>query len=129
MNPGHVEIVKEIYAAFGRRDEAALMKLVAADIQVTQSAALPWGGTYTGHAGLKQFLTTLLAHVDSRVNFERYVDAGDHVAAVGFVSGTVRKNGASFNIPIVHLWRIRDGQAVIFNPYIENALMLEALAK
>ena len=127
MPASNVELIQAVYAAFGRRDEAALLSLIAPDIQISQSPALPWGGKYSGHAGLKQFFTTLLSHVDSRVEFERYIDAGDHVAAIGRVKGTVRANGRTFDIPIAHVWQIRHGQAAAFNPYIENALMLEAL--
>jgi len=128
MAKSNVEIVQAVYAAFGRRDKIALAMLIAGDIEIVQSTALPWGGEYHGFAGLKQFFETLLTHVDSQVEFERMIDAGDQVAAVGWVSGTVRANGREFRIPIVHLWKIRDGRAAAFHPYIENALMLEALA-
>jgi ketosteroid isomerase-like protein len=126
-SPDNRKLVESLYAAFGRRDLAAIAALTSPDIMVTQSTSLPWGGHYTGFEGLQRFLTTLVQHVDSKLEIERLVDAGDHVVAVGWTVGSVRANGKPFKVPIAHVWKIRDGKLAAFSPYIENALMLEAL--
>jgi ketosteroid isomerase-like protein len=41
----------------------------------------------------------------------------------------VRANGATFDIPEVHRWTIRDGKAVAAHFAIDTAAMLEALGR
>ena len=59
----------------------------------------------------------------------RSTQNGDSVVAVGHSHGTVKANGNSFDIAIVHVWHLRDGKAVLFEPYVDTAGMLKALGK
>jgi ketosteroid isomerase-like protein len=122
-----IERVQEIYDSFQRRKLPALLSLTAPDIEVIQSPELPWGGNYSGHEGMKQFLTQLLEHLDSRVEIERFIDAGDRVVAVGRTVGKARATGLEFDIPFVHVWTVREGRFVRFESYLDNATLLAAL--
>jgi ketosteroid isomerase-like protein len=122
-----VENVEAIYVAFGRRDLPAVLRHLGKDIEIVQSAELPWGGIYLGHAGVQQFYTALQTHLDSRVEMERLLDAGDHVVAVGRTVGKARSTGLEFDVPVVHVWRFRDGRVSRFEAYIDNTAMLCAL--
>ena len=53
--------------------------------------------------------------------------ADDEVIQCGRTKGTVRANGAAFDIPEVHRWKLRDGKAVEAHFAIDTAAMLEAL--
>jgi hypothetical protein len=127
MSQANIELVKQLYAAFGRKDMAAIAKLVAADIKITQSRELPWGGEYHGLDGLGKFFATLSAHVKSTLAFERFIDAGDHVVAIGSTRGAVVASGREFDVPIAHVWEVRDGLIVCFRPFIDNPTMLASL--
>jgi uncharacterized protein len=39
----------------------------------------------------------------------------------------VLENGASFDIPEVHVWELRDGKIVRFQVYIDTPAMLDVL--
>lgn len=119
--------LESLYAAFARRDANTIRSLISPEIVIEQTSALPWGGNYSGHAGLQEFFDALLSHIDSSVHIERILEAGEHVVAIGRTKGTVRANGKSFDVPVVHVWRVQDGKLTAFHPYIENAQMLEAL--
>lgn len=41
----------------------------------------------------------------------------------------MRANGASFDIPEVHVWELRDGKVVRYHVYIDTPAMLEALGR
>src|SRR5262249_3935003 len=127
MSQNNRKIIEYDYEAFAQQYRSTILALVSPDVVITQSAALPWGGHYSGYDGLQRFFATLLGHVDSKVEIHQMVDAGDHVVAIGRTKGTVRSTGKSFDVPIAHVWRIREGRVAGFNPFIENALMLEAL--
>jgi len=123
----NVLLVQRIYDAFRRRDVDKILSLYDPDIEISQSAEIPWGGEYRGHAGARQFIAALTQHITSAVTFEQIIDAGDRVAVIGRTKGTVNITGAAFDVPIVHLWELRNGLAVRAMYNIDNPTMLEAL--
>jgi ketosteroid isomerase-like protein len=122
-----VEKIEELYRAQQKRDIRAILMLMSEEVEIMQSTELPWGGHYRGHEGVKNFLTKLTEHLDSQVQVERMIDAGDKVAVVGRTVGKARKTKLEFDLPIVHIWTMCEGQVVRFEPYIDNATMLAAL--
>ncbi|HYG34566.1 MAG TPA: nuclear transport factor 2 family protein [Clostridia bacterium] len=122
-----VEKVEQIYRAFGRRNLESALHVMAEKVEIIQSPELPWGGQYVGHDGVKQFVAVLTQHLDSRVVIERFIDAGEHIVAVGQTVGKARATNLEFEIPFVHVWTFHEGQVIRFQPYIDNATMLAAL--
>ena len=122
-----VEKVEELYAAIGWRDVGALLMLMAHDVEIVQSAELPWGGVYRGHDGVRQFLGKLAEHIESHVEIESLIDAGEHVVAVGRTVGKTRATNLEFSVPVDHVWTLHDGQVTRFESYIDNATMLAVL--
>lgn len=125
---GNVETVKNVYAGLARRDIEAVLRLYAADVEVTQSAELPWGGRFVGHAGVREFFARLTGLVDSAVTLERFIDAGEHVVALGRTRGVVRASGAAFDVPLAHVYTLRGGVVVQVHNMIDDPPMLAALA-
>lgn len=128
MNSTAVEVVREVYAAFARRDVAGVFRWFAGDVEIVQSTELPWGGVYRGHAGAREFLQRLTGTINSSVAVERILDAGGRVVAIGWTRGTVNATGAKFEVPIAHVWEVRDGLVRRVEFYIDNPTMLAALA-
>jgi len=129
MAQSHVESIQALYRAFLKRELMTILSLVDPGIEIRQTELLPWGGTYKGLGGLKDFFGKLLDHLDSKVDFTQWIESGNTVVAIGHSHGTVKANGNSFDIPIVHVWHLRDGKAVLFESYVDTAAMLKALGK
>jgi ketosteroid isomerase-like protein len=127
MGHENIDTIRRVYEAMKARDADVMEKLFADDISVWQSPELPWGGEYEGHDGVFTFFLTLVEHIESQVTTESLFAAGDHVVQTGRTRGTVRANGASFDIPEVHVWELRDGKVVRYQSYIDTPAMLEAL--
>jgi ketosteroid isomerase-like protein len=128
MSQTNLDTITELYKAFENRDLDAILALFDPAIEITQTDALPWGGSYHGHAGAGTFLQTLLAHVDSAVTTERMFAAGDHVVEIGRTSGRTVTGGVPFDVAEVHVWRLRDGKIVAYDAYLDTPAMLAALA-
>lgn len=129
MSQENVALIQSLYTAFARRDMTAIFKLASPDIHIHQSAELPWGGKYHGHEGLREFLAGLAAHLDNTgLPIDRYLDADNHVIAIGRTEGTVRASGKPFDVPLAHVWTIEDGLATHFTPYIDHPTMRASLA-
>ena len=122
-----IEKVEELYSAYQKRDLRSMLLLLANDIELVQSAELPWGGIYRGHDGFRQLLSTVDGHLNARVLIERLIDAGDKVVAVGRTVGKTRATQLEFDVPIVHVWTFHDGLATRFESYIDNPTMLAVL--
>ncbi len=123
----NVELVESLYEAFRRRDVPEILSRLDPEVAIFQSTDLPWGGAYKGADQFGFFFRNLTRHIDSTLVFERYLDSGDHVVAIGRTQGTVVATGHPFDVPIVHLWEIRDGKVLSFTPYIDNPTMQASL--
>ena len=69
----------------------------------------------------------MLGAIDSTVTVERFIDAGDHVAAVGRTRGRTRAGGGAFDPAVAHVWTVRDGRIAQLEVYIDTPAMQEAL--
>ena len=123
-----LQVVSRIYDAMARKDIDALLELVDPAVVITQDDALPWGGRHAGREGLVEFSLALVGNIDSAVSAEAMFQAGEQVVQYGRTRGTVRANGAAFDIPECHVWTVRDGRAVAADFFIDSAAMLDALA-
>jgi uncharacterized protein len=127
MSAANVGIVREAYAALAARQLQKIVQLAAPDLEIEQSAAIPWGGRYRGVAGLQQFAVRLTQHVDSIMTPESFVDAGDQVVAIVRTRGIARATGLSFDVPAVHVWTLREGKLARFQAFIDHPTMEAAL--
>jgi uncharacterized protein len=123
-----VRLVEALYEGFRHRDMPAILELLAENVELEQSQELPWGGSFSGHDGARRFFGQLGSRVTSTLMFERLIDSGERVAAVGWTEGTVNVTGAAFRVPVVHLWRVRHGKIARAEFYIDQPRMLSALA-
>jgi ketosteroid isomerase-like protein len=123
-----LEVVREIYDAFARRDGATILGRLHADVEFHQTELLPWGGRFRGHDGAREFFERLRDAIESAVTVDRFIEAGDHVAVTGRTRGHTRSGGTAFDVAIVHVWTVRDGRVSRFEAYIETPAMLAALA-
>jgi uncharacterized protein len=120
-------VVRSVYDAYARRDVAAVLSAFAPDVVFVQTDLLPWGGRYEGIEGAQASIGKLFAHVDSKVEIEETVSAGDHVVVIGRTRGTTRTTGAEFDIRVVHVWTVVNGRILRFEAYIDTPAMLSAL--
>ncbi len=121
-------IVRAVYAAFERGDVQAVLARFDPDVEIKQSEALPWGGLYRGHEGALRFFGTLVAHIETQVEIDRLIVAGDSVVENGRTCGRARDSGRRFEIDETHVWEVNDGKVVSMHAFVDDAAMLAALA-
>jgi len=113
MAAGDVEVVRQAYAAFTRRDVERVREILDPDVEWGQPEALPWGGTYRGAEDVIRFLGSVGDHVDDlRVDVDEYLACGATVVALGRVEGRSRSTGREFAVRLAHVWRLRDARVV-----------------
>ncbi|MGH9271039.1 MAG: nuclear transport factor 2 family protein [Ilumatobacteraceae bacterium] len=124
-----VEIVRRIYADFAAGGIDAIMGLADPDIVITQDPALPWGGRFVGTDGVAEFVTKLVGTIESAVEIDTVFAAGDRVVQHGRTRGTVRANGAAFDVAECHVWTVRDGRVLAADFFVDSATMLAAIER
>ena len=129
MSSPAVQVVKGIYEAFAVRDVAKVFSHFAPDLEIRQTSALPWGGVYHGHAGAREFFERLTQQINSTVTIERMIDAVEHVVVIGRTAGRVNATGATYDVPLAHVWRVRGELVTRVEFHIDTPMMLAALAR
>jgi ketosteroid isomerase-like protein len=100
VSAANLTLVRELYDAFARRDLSAALARLHPDVEIRQTDLVAWGGHYRGHEGARKFFGRVLGAIDSTVTVERFIDAGDHVAAVGRTRGRTRAGGVAFDLAV-----------------------------
>lgn len=121
-------VVRAAYAAYLRRDAAAVAALFHPDCEVFQSPELPWGGEHRALAGLQAFMGGMLAAIDTRIEEEVLFEAGDRVVSIGRSRGRALATGRAFDLPAVHLYRIEGGRIRRYEAHVDTPAMRAALA-
>ena len=67
--------------------------------------------------------------IHSVVTSDELFEAGDRVIQYGRSRGTVLANGATFDMPEVHVWTLRDGKVTAADFYIDTPAMLRVLGR
>jgi ketosteroid isomerase-like protein len=124
----NIEIIQQVYEAFATEGLDQVLELCDPRCVVTQDDALPWGGRHQGLDGVATFAAALGGTIHSVVTTDELFEAGDRVIQYGRSRGTVLTNGATFDMPEVHVWTLCDGKVAAAEFYIETPTMLAALS-
>ena len=120
MSESNLDVIAGVYRAFQAQDFGVVERYFHPDIEILQTTRLPWGGRHHGHEGAITFVSTLLAHVNPDVEVGRMFAAGDDVVVQsGRTRGKTVATGTPFDVPEVHVWRLRHGLVTRYEAYID----------
>ena len=128
MAQDNVDVVQGAWDAWAAGDLEAATSIVAPEGEITAPSTLPWGGTFLGPEGFRDFLTGLLDHFkDFKATPEKVLGADDdHVIVTANVRGRT-KDGTPVENRSVWVYKLRGGQVVSAEAYADTAAMLKAL--
>jgi ketosteroid isomerase-like protein len=129
MGEQSVEFLKGLYAAFGRGDVPAVLGGWADDIEWNEAEGMPYGGVYRGgDAVVQNVFGPIATDVEGfAVTPEEFVGSGETVAVVVRYTGTGKVTGKSLDVPVVHVWDIRDGKITRFRQFIDTVRFAEVV--
>jgi ketosteroid isomerase-like protein len=124
----NVAVVRELYAAFARKDAPRIRELFHSDIEWNQCAGFPGGGVHRGADNvLNHAFTQLRATWENwRADVSEYLDAGRDVIAIGEYSGTHRSTRKSMRAVFAHVYTLVDGRITRFRQYTDTAVLADA---
>jgi ketosteroid isomerase-like protein len=124
----NVQIVKDFFAALGRRDKQGLLALSAEDIEwIVPGDGWPLAGTHSGHAGLESLLQKANETVEtSYPEPPEFVAQGDRVMVVGFARGRIKATNRTFEDHWVFAITVRNGKVTNIREYIDTQALARA---
>jgi uncharacterized protein len=128
MAQDNVDVVQGAWDAFGRGDIDAVLEAIAPSAETRLPESLPWGGTYAGPDGFRDFLTKLGDSWDQfSATPQKVLGADDnHVVVLAKTKGRT-KAGATIEGKTIWIYQLRDGKIADAESFGDTAQVLEAL--
>ena len=128
MAQDNVDVIQGAWDAFAKGDIEAATSIVAPEGEITAPSTLPWGGTFLGPEGFRDFLRGLLSHFkDFKATPEKVLGADDdHVIVTAQIRGRT-KSGTPIENRSVWVYKLRGGQVESAEAFSDTAQLLKAL--
>lgn len=126
----NTETVQELYAAFGRGDVPSILAKLDDDVvwEAEGPAVVSFCGHRRGVSGAKGFFEALAAdHANPQLTITEYVASGDAVMTLGRYRAVMKATGKTFDSPIAHYWKFRDGRVARYVALANTAAAVDAL--
>jgi uncharacterized protein len=130
----NVETVRRGYDLYEAGDLEGVAALFSDDAELADAGGLGVADTAPGtRYGPEGFLRAseeaVEAFEDYRVEAEEFIEAGEAVVVPVRISGRGRASAARLEMPLVHLWVLRDGKVLRGEVYRTVEEALEAASK
>jgi ketosteroid isomerase-like protein len=128
MAQDNVDVVQGVWDAFGRGDIDAVLEAISPSAETRVPESLPWGGTYTGQDGFRDFLAKLDESFEAfSANPQKVLGADDnHVVVLAKTKGRT-KGGGTIEGTTIWIYQLRDGKIADAESFGDTARVLEAL--
>jgi uncharacterized protein len=117
-------IVQNVYEAFGRRDVAAILNLVADEVdwEFVGSASLPYAGRRRNRQEVADFFAAI-PRADDIHTFEprEFIEANEHVTVLGWETSTALDTGNKFESEWIHLFTVKTGKVTRWRGFFNTA--------
>ncbi|MFB7354603.1 nuclear transport factor 2 family protein [Streptomyces gardneri] len=114
----------------GQASFAPLAPYFAPDVVLHQATALPYGGTWRGHAGLERFFLAMSRVWESfDMTEQEFLATGATAVVLTRVRARARATGRELTFPILQTITVRDGRIAEVRPfYWDTAAIADACA-
>lgn len=127
MSQQNVAVVRAIHEALARGESPAAIELLHPDIEYVNPPGAVEPGTRRGVAAYEDALRSMHeAFEDLRIEVREIIDAGDQVVVLASYTARGRSSGMQRQHDDGYLWTLRDGKAVRFEWFHNQADALHA---
>jgi len=120
------EALKKAYAAFNRNDIAETVEALDPQIEWTEPAEFPGGGTYLGHEAVKAYLSQSRADwAEGSSEPERFMVAGDKIIVFVHVRARLKDSTEWHDTRLADVFTFRNGKAIQMRAFADRRQALE----
>jgi ketosteroid isomerase-like protein len=129
----NVQLLKDIYAAFGRGDIPAVLASFHPQIEWRQAEGNPYHMDGSAWIGPQAVLENLFVRIGAEwdgftITIQKIHDAGEYVIIEGRYTGTYKPSGKKLDSQLCHVWRVQDGKLVSFQQYLNTAQLQQVFS-
>jgi ketosteroid isomerase-like protein len=125
MSTNNIDLVQQLYDAFGKGDIPTLMNSMSEDIawhSGGRASDYPGFGPRRGHAEVREFFKIIAENNDfAHFTPREFYAADDKVFVLGDYEMTLRKNGKKFASDWAHIFTIHGGKVTGFREFLDTA--------
>lgn len=126
----NLEVIQELYRAFGEKDYNAFLKICTPDLEWIQNEGFPQGATYRGAQAV---IEGVFKSNDARwekfsFQIDQYLDAGDSVIVIGAYVGHHRESHKLLHAPAAHVYELTHGKVCRFRMFADTKLIWNAMS-
>lgn len=117
-------VVQQAYAAFSQGDVAAILDLVAdqVDWEFVGSENLPYAGPRRNHSEVADFFAAIpLADAIHVFEPREFIESGNHVTVLGWEQATALDTSEDFASEWVHVVTVTDGKITRWRGFFNTA--------
>ena len=129
--PGAVDVLMRMYAAEseylgaggpGKASFDTLAPFFSPDVVLHQADALPYGGTWRGHAGMERFMLAMShAWAEFEMVEQRFLATEGTAVVLTEVHARARATGKELDFPILQTVAVEDGRITEIRPFYWDA--------
>ena len=120
------EALRKAYAAFNRNDIPATVESLDPQIEWTEPAEFPGGGTYRGHEGVKAYLSQSRADwAEGSSEPERFIVAGDKIIVFVHARARLKDSTEWHDTRLADDFTFRNGKAIQMRAFADRRQALE----
>ena len=130
-----IDTAKLLYASARRQDTESVLNLFADNAMIygptSSIKILPWGGTYNGREGVKQFFNLLGEGLDiEQFDIIDFIAEREKVAVLGFIRGKAIMTEKPFETYFVHIIKVdrSDGKIVEFRVFNDSGSLAQSVS-
>src|SRR5215211_3461095 len=131
-----IETAKLLYASARRQDTESVLNLFADNAMIhgptPSTKILPWGGTYNGREGVKQFFKLLGEGLDiEQFDIIDFIAEREKVVVLGFIKGKARMTQKPFETHFAHIIRVdrNNGNKIVeFRVFNDSASLAQSVS-
>jgi uncharacterized protein len=128
MSQAEIEQLRAVYDAVSRGDWDDAFRDAGPDFEFVPPDQNPMAGTYRGREAVRGFFDELWAAFDAvSVEPGPFLEAGDRIVVSLVMKLRPSDSPASIEMPITHVWTMRDGKPARCEVFLEREQALETL--
>jgi steroid delta-isomerase-like uncharacterized protein len=130
-------LARVLYQAFNERRLDDVLAMATEDIELT---VIPFGQTFHGHDGFRDFMTGFLngfsdvqiAEITNQVAsgngvVTEFIASGTHDGPLASPAGEIPATGRMVEYPVVEVWAVRDGKVASLRNYFDSTTVMAQL--
>jgi len=129
-----LDVVRKIYRDFAAGDAAAILAVLAEDVEFRLAEGHPYRGSAGAWRGKQEIAQSFFAVAGPEwdgwsIGIESAIEAENAVIVEGRYTGLYKPTGRSMDVQVCHVWRFRGDKAASFHQYVDTARLQHVMGR